>query len=46
MVTLNGRKIGDTLGIFTCHQYNESKHSRPSHYFMGSVSQNSTFQSQ
>ena len=24
MVTLNGRKIGDTLGRFTCHQYNGS----------------------
>ena len=24
MVTLNGRKIGDALGIFTCHQYSGS----------------------
>ena len=22
MLTRNGRKVGDTLGIFTCHQYN------------------------
>ena len=24
MLTLNGRKIGDTLGRFTCHQYHGS----------------------